>query len=66
MTNQKQNPIEGENTAYAVVYKKDLPELDGEAKKGVVHSLHIFKRTADMVRHPQKHTVKKVKYEFIN
>lgn len=54
-----------DGVAFAVVYKKSLPELDGEARKGVVVSIHLTKRVAEMYRDKTKHTIKKISYRFV-
>lgn len=52
------------HTAYAVVYKKNSSDYDGEAKKGTVDSLHLFLKSARYHQDKDKHIVKKITFEL--
>lgn len=50
------------HTAYAVVYRRSSPHMDGEMKKGEIHSLHKYRSVARLVRNPKWHVIKKITF----
>lgn len=50
------------HTAYAVVYKRNSSHMDGEMKKGDIHSIHLFLSSARLVQDCRWHVVKKITF----